>query len=39
MVVVVLDSDPEQGMIERVELGGNARDVLTNDGWHPRWLP
>ncbi len=39
MVVVVLDSDPEQGTIERVELGGNARDVLANDGWHPRWLP
>ena len=39
MVVVVLDSDPEEGRIERVELGGNARDVLANDGWHPRWLP
>ena len=39
MVVVVLGSNPEEGRIERVELGGNARDVLANDGWRPRWLP
>ena len=39
MVVVVLGSDPEVGRIERIELGGNAQDLLANDGWRPRWLP
>jgi Tol biopolymer transport system component len=39
MAVVVLDTDAEEGRIERVELGSDVRDVLANDGWRPRWLP
>jgi dipeptidyl aminopeptidase/acylaminoacyl peptidase len=39
LVVVVLGSEAERGSIERIELGGNLRDVLANDGWRPRWLP
>ena len=43
MVVVVLRSDasegPAQGSIERIELALAGREVLTNDGWRPRWLP
>jgi hypothetical protein len=39
MVVVVLGAELEERRIERVELGGNVRDVLANDGWRPWWLP
>jgi hypothetical protein len=39
LVVVVLRTDAQRGAIERIELGSNTRDVLANDGWHPRWLP
>ncbi len=43
MVVVVLPSDveqpAEQGSLERIDLGGSGREVLSNDGWRPGWLP
>ncbi|MFN2418119.1 MAG: Ig-like domain-containing protein [Candidatus Limnocylindria bacterium] len=43
MVIVVLGADggaeTGQGSIERLELGGEGRDVLANDGRRPRWLP
>lgn len=42
MVVVALPAaggDDPRGRIERVELGGAARDILVNEGWRPRWLP
>ena len=43
MVVVVLPADAEEpageGSIERIDLGGDGRDVLANDGWRPAWLP
>ena len=33
------DDDPARGRIERIELDDGARDILTNEGWRPRWLP
>ena len=43
IVVVVLPADAEEpvgeGSIERIELDGDGRDVLANDGWRPTWLP
>ena len=43
MVVVVLAADAEEpageGSIERIDLDGDGRDVLANDGWRPAWLP
>lgn len=39
LVAVILGTNQEEGSIERVELDGNVRDVLANDGWRPRWLP
>jgi Big-like domain-containing protein/WD40 repeat protein len=42
VAVVILDAagdDVPRGRIERVELDDGARDILTNDGWRPRWLP
>ena len=42
IAVVILDSGNDQaarGRIERIELDDGARDILTNEGWRPRWLP
>jgi len=42
VAVVILDpgdEDTARGRIERIELDDGARDILTNEGWRPRWLP
>ncbi len=42
IAVVILDpgdDDTARGRIERIELDDGARDILTNEGWRPRWLP
>lgn len=42
LAVVILDAagdDTPRGRIERIELDDGARDILTNEGWRPRWLP
>ncbi|MCV0403022.1 MAG: Ig-like domain-containing protein [Chloroflexi bacterium] len=28
-----------EGALVRIDLGTGRRNVLANDGWHPRWLP
>ena len=42
IAVVIPDpgnNDTARGRIERIELDDGARDILTNEGWRPRWLP
>jgi hypothetical protein len=39
MVIVVADEGATAGSIERLDLAGGDRTVLTTAGWLPRWLP
>ena len=39
VIVPATSTDPGVGRIERVELEGGDRAILSNDGRRPRWLP